>query len=52
MDTSRTRTPFVIAGTLKVIYDLALYATFRRVPLPEEAEPATTPDYPPASAAR
>ena len=44
--------PFVIAGTLKVIYDLALYATFRRVPLPEEAEPATTPDYPSASAAR
>ena len=44
--------PFVIAGTLKVIYDLALYATFRRVPLPEEAEPTTTPDYPSASAAR
>lgn len=44
--------PFVIAGTLKVIYDLALYATFRRVPLPEEAEPETTPDYPSASAAR
>ena len=44
--------PFVIAGTLKVIYDLALYATFRRVPLPEETEPATTPDYPSASAAR
>ena len=44
--------PFVIAGMLKVVYDLALYATFRRVPLPEEAEPATTPDYPSASAAR
>ncbi len=44
--------PFVIAGTLKVIYDLALYATFRRVPLPDETEPATTPDYPSASAAR
>jgi predicted MFS family arabinose efflux permease len=28
--------PFVIAGALKVIYDLALYATFRRVPLPDE----------------
>jgi predicted MFS family arabinose efflux permease len=28
--------PFVIAGALKVVYDLALYATFRRVPLPEE----------------
>lgn len=44
--------PFVIAGTLKVIYDLALYAAFRRVPLPDETEPATTPDYPSASAAR
>jgi len=28
--------PFVIAGALKVVYDLALYATFRRVALPEE----------------
>lgn len=27
--------PFVIAGCLKAVYDLALYATFRRVPLPE-----------------
>jgi predicted MFS family arabinose efflux permease len=35
--------PFVIAGLLKVVYDLALYATFRRVPLPDEAEPGTTP---------
>jgi len=26
--------PFVIAGCLKAVYDLALYATFRRVPLP------------------
>ena len=33
--------PFVIAGVLKVVYDLALYATFRRVPLPDEAEAAT-----------
>jgi predicted MFS family arabinose efflux permease len=32
--------PFVIAGALKVAYDLALYATFRRVPLPDEG-PAT-----------
>jgi predicted MFS family arabinose efflux permease len=32
--------PFVIAGALKVVYDLAIYAVFRRVPLPEEsAEP-------------
>jgi predicted MFS family arabinose efflux permease len=35
--------PFVIAGMLKVVYDLALYATFRRVPLPDETEPATSP---------
>lgn len=44
--------PFVIAGVLKVVYDLALYATFRRVPLPEESEATTTPDYPSASAGR
>jgi predicted MFS family arabinose efflux permease len=30
--------PFVIAGVLKVVYDLAIYATFRRVPLPDERE--------------
>jgi predicted MFS family arabinose efflux permease len=28
--------PFVLAGALKIVYDLALYATFRRVPLPPE----------------
>lgn len=28
--------PFAVAGGLKVAYDLLLYATFRRVPLPEE----------------
>ncbi len=38
--------PFVIAGALKVVYDLALYAVFRRVPLPEEEAP--TPPRPPA----
>jgi MFS family permease len=27
--------PFVVAGGLKVVYDLVLYATFRRVRLPE-----------------
>ena len=25
--------PFVAAGGLKIVYDLALYVTFRRVPL-------------------
>jgi MFS family permease len=30
--------PFVVAGALKIVYDFALYATFRRVPEPT-AEP-------------
>jgi predicted MFS family arabinose efflux permease len=34
--------PFVVAGVLKSVYDLLLYARFRRVPLPEE--PAARPD--------
>jgi hypothetical protein len=29
--------PFVIAGALKIVYDLALLATFRRVGEPEAA---------------
>jgi MFS family permease len=33
--------PWVIAGALKVVYDLSIFATFRKVPLPEE--PGTTP---------
>lgn len=33
--------PFVVAGTLKVVYDLAVYRRFRRVALPEDA-PATS----------
>jgi predicted MFS family arabinose efflux permease len=28
--------PFVVAGSLKIVYDLALYTMFRKVPLPEE----------------
>jgi predicted MFS family arabinose efflux permease len=31
--------PFFIAGALKVVYDLALYATFRKVPLPDDTPP-------------
>ncbi|MBI2237011.1 MAG: MFS transporter [Actinobacteria bacterium] len=31
--------PFVVAGGLKIVYDLLLYATFRRVRLPEGATP-------------
>jgi len=31
--------PFAIAGALKIVYDLALYATFRRVPEPAADEP-------------
>ncbi|MFB3737759.1 MAG: MFS transporter [Candidatus Velamenicoccus archaeovorus] len=30
--------PFVVSGTLKVVYDLLLYGTFRRVPLPEDRD--------------
>ena len=30
--------PFLIGGGVKVIYDLALYAWFRRIPLPLEVE--------------
>jgi predicted MFS family arabinose efflux permease len=36
--------PFVIAGALKVVYDLALYATFRRVALPDERQSAPAPE--------
>jgi MFS family permease len=32
--------PFVIAGTLKVVYDLLLYRSFRSVRPPEEVRPA------------
>ncbi len=35
--------PFVIAGTLKVVYDLLLFRAFRHVPLPEEGGAATPP---------
>jgi predicted MFS family arabinose efflux permease len=38
--------PFVVAGSLKIVYDLSLYFTFRKVPLPEAAATATPP--PPA----
>jgi len=40
--------PFVLAGALKVVYDLALYVVFRRVPLPEEGESEATPPPRPA----
>jgi MFS family permease len=33
--------PFFISGALKVVYDLSLWATFRRQPIPEEAAAAT-----------
>jgi MFS family permease len=32
-------TPFVVSGGLKIVYDLALFATFRRVPEPPPDEP-------------
>jgi predicted MFS family arabinose efflux permease len=37
-----TAAPFVIAGTLKIVYDLLTYATFRRVPLPDHSEQERT----------
>ena len=33
--------PFILAGTLKVAYDLTLWAVFRRVHLPEEEDRST-----------
>jgi len=29
--------PFVVAGSLKIVYDLLIYKKFRRVPLPEDS---------------
>jgi MFS family permease len=29
--------PFIVAGVLKIVYDVAIYAVFRRVRPPEEA---------------
>jgi MFS transporter len=33
--------PFVLAGTIKIVYDLSLLATFRNVPVDEHARTAT-----------
>jgi len=33
--------PFVVAGALKIAYDVWLYATFRKVPLPKEGAAAS-----------
>lgn len=33
--------PFLIAGALKIVYDLTLWGWFRKVPLPVQREPAT-----------
>jgi Na+(H+)/acetate symporter ActP len=33
--------PFLIAGGLKIVYDLTLWGWFRKVPLPVQREPAT-----------
>jgi predicted MFS family arabinose efflux permease len=45
--------PFVVAGALKIAYDILLYSTFRKVPLPKESAAASlagaaTPPPPPA----
>ena len=31
--------PFYLAGGLKIVYDLLLFATFRKIALPQEARP-------------
>lgn len=31
--------PFLIAGGLKIVYDLAIFAVFRQARLPEEQQP-------------
>ena len=38
--------PFFISGALKVVYDLSLWAAFRRQPIPEEAATTTTEEGP------
>lgn len=35
--------PFVISGSLKIIYDISLYRSFKAVKPPEEKQPATAP---------
>ena len=45
--------PFMVAGVLKIAYDILLYSTFRKVPLPKERAAASlagaaTPPPPPA----
>jgi hypothetical protein len=32
--------PFLVAGGLKILYDLVLYARFRSLPAPEERRPS------------
>jgi MFS family permease len=35
--------PFLVAGLLKIAYDLALYAAFRKIPAPEEVSASGPP---------
>jgi hypothetical protein len=39
LSASLTGLPFVIAGTLKIVYDLLLYRSYRAVRPPEESRP-------------
>ena len=41
MAVAATSAPFFLCGGLKIVYDLALYARFRGVALPEETPPAS-----------
>ena len=38
--------PFLVAGVLKIAYDVLLYATFRKVPLPKERAAASLAEAP------
>jgi len=40
--------PLIVAGALKIVYDFALLATFRKLRPPEESAPAATPGEPAA----
>src|SRR5207302_10097692 len=43
MQTVSLSAPFVAAGALKIVYDLVLLATFRRIRLPDQTVRATPP---------
>jgi hypothetical protein len=42
--------PFVAGGALKIVYDVALLMTFKKVKLKDEPDPSAAPVTPPPSA--